>query len=436
MKRFTKSHLSHPRNSCILYITYDGILDPLGSSQILPYLKQLSLGGQCIHILSFEKTDRFQAFAKNINDDLAKYLIPWTPLVFTNSYGVIGKIWDLIRMIAAACVIAIKIKPAIVHARSHAPAQAAWLIKLLFRARFLFDCRGLWVDERVDKGGWVLSNPWHRFQYSAYKWIEKILFAQVDHMVVLTEAVIPEVLRLGVPSRQQVTVIPCCADFQHFQLVTPQRRKMARAECKITETSLVLGYLGSVGGMYMPERFLRLVELASGRHPSIQVLVLTPDEEKFHQLMQVHLPAALHQAVHIRSANRDQVARWLPAMDLLVSLIQPSYARMGSSPTKLAEAWATGIPAICNSGVGDVSALVEELDAGMVIDAESNSDLIAAADSLLALIHKGGARLRKAAQERLGLEVASGRYLQIYEQLRLGNWVTGQPVHRRESCEP
>jgi len=414
-----------------LFITYDGLLDPLGGSQILPYLKAIATREDHLHVLSFEKPERYALAAGALREALAHTTIRWTPLVFTRRGGTAGKLWDLVRMQLTACRIAARIQPSVVHARSHAPAQAALLIKQLFGARYLFDCRGLWVDERVDKGGWVLSNPWHRLQYRAHKWIERILFSQVDHMVVLTEAVIPEVLRLGVPSRQHITVIPCCADFRHFQLVTPQSRLMARAECKIPEASLVLGYLGSVGGMYMPERFLRLVELASARYPSLQVLVLTPDEEKFHHLIQVHLPAALHQRFQVRSANRDQVARWLPAMDLLVSLIQPSYARMGSSPTKLAEAWAMGIPAICNSGVGDVSALVEELDSGMVIDAESNSDLIAAADSLLGLIHKGGARLRKSSQDRLGLEVASERYLQIYERLRPGIRIPSQPMDRR-----
>ena len=407
------------RNQNSLFVTYDGLLDPLGSSQILPYLKAIATSEDHMHVLSFEKPERFALAASALHEVLSTTTIRWSPLIFTRRWGALGKIWDLVRMQLVACLIAVQIQPSVVHARGHAPAQAALLIKQLFRARFLFDCRGLWVDERVDKGGWVLSNPWHRLQYRAYKWIEKILFAQVDHMVVLTKAVVPEVLRLGVPSKQKITVIPCCADFRHFQLATPLSRKIARAECKIPEASLVLGYLGSVGGMYMPERFLRLVELASARHPSLQVLVLTPDEEKFHQLMQVHLPAVLHKAVHIRSANRDQVARWLPAIDLLVSLIQPSYARMGSSPTKLAEAWATGIPAICNSGVGDVAALVQELDAGVVIDADSDPDLTAAADCLLNLIHKGGPRLRKAAQARLGLEVASQRYLQIYNDLRV-----------------
>jgi glycosyltransferase involved in cell wall biosynthesis len=135
--------------------------------------------------------------------------------------------------------------------------------------------------------------------------------------------------------------------------------------------------------------------------------------------MQIHIPAALHPHVHVRAANRDQVARWLPAIDLLVSLIQPSYARIGSSPTKLAEAWAMGIPAICNHGVGDVAALVAELDAGIVIDAGSEADLLGIVDALPSLLSKKGKRLRESAQSRLSLELAAGRYRQIYNNLRV-----------------
>ena len=38
----------------ILYLTYDGLTDPLGQSQILPYLIKLSLDNE-IHIISAEK---------------------------------------------------------------------------------------------------------------------------------------------------------------------------------------------------------------------------------------------------------------------------------------------------------------------------------------------------------------------------------------------
>ena len=42
-------------NTC-LYFTYDGLLDPLGQSQILPYILNLSEKGFKFIIISYEKT--------------------------------------------------------------------------------------------------------------------------------------------------------------------------------------------------------------------------------------------------------------------------------------------------------------------------------------------------------------------------------------------
>lgn len=407
-----------PHNAKSLFITYDGLLDPLGASQILPYLRAIASKENQLHILSFEKPERFQNGAAKLRTEFANTPIRWTPLIFTRSVGMLGKIWDLIRMHAAAVGMASWIRPSVVHARGHAPAQVGLLLKRVFKARLLFDFRGLWVDERVDKGGWRLTNTSHRLQYLYFKHVEQKLLRQADHVVVLTEAVVPEVLRLGVHNRDRITVIPCCADFKHFPPATAESRQRARRQLGIDDTSLVLGYLGSVGGMYLTERFLQLVTIAANQQPNLQVLVLTPDREAFWELADQQLPRQIKPIVHIRTANREQVAQWLPAMDLLVSFIAPSYARLGSSPTKLAEAWACCIPALCNSGVGDVAQLVKELDAGMVIDAASDQELKAAAQALPTLIHKGGARLRHAAQARLSLELAAERYIEIYHLLR------------------
>ena len=50
----------------ILYLTYDGITDPLGQSQILPYLFGLSKNNNYkITIISFEKNENFK-----LNQDL------------------------------------------------------------------------------------------------------------------------------------------------------------------------------------------------------------------------------------------------------------------------------------------------------------------------------------------------------------------------------
>ena len=379
-----------PRSAKSLFITYDGLLDPLGSSQILPYLRAIASTEDQLHILSFEKQDRFERGAAQLRAELANSAISWSPLIFTRSGGILGKLWDLLRMHAAAVAIAFRIRPSLVHARGHAPAQVGLLLKRLFKARLLFDFRGLWVEERVDKGSWQLTNPWHRWQYQYYKQVEQDLLRQADHLVVLTEAVVPEVLRLGVLTRDRITVIPCCADFNYFPLATTDQRQKARRQLGIPERSLVLGYLGSVGGMYLTERFLQLVSFAATQLTNVQVLVLTPDREAFLKLMDQQLPRPIRLIVHVHSADRKHVAAWLPAMNLLVAFARPGYARISMSPTKLAEAWASGIPALCNSGVGDVAQLVIELDSGMVIDAAADQELEAAVKAIPALINKGG----------------------------------------------
>ena len=38
----------------VLYLSYDGLMEPLGQSQILPYLRQLAKGRK-ITLITFEK---------------------------------------------------------------------------------------------------------------------------------------------------------------------------------------------------------------------------------------------------------------------------------------------------------------------------------------------------------------------------------------------
>lgn len=403
--------------SPVLYITYDGLLDPLGSSQILPYVKGIAAHPRAVHILSFEKRARSESGEAALCTKLSDLGINWTLRTFTSGYGVVGKLWDLLRMYYFGFRTAVRAKSSIVHARGHAAAQVGLFLKRWLGLKLIFDFRGLWVDERVDKGGWDLAKLFHRLQYLYYKRVERNLLRQADHVVVLTEAVIDEVLRLGVPSISKITVIPCCADFDHFVLADHVARKAARRELAIPHDVMVLGYLGSVGGMYLSDRFFRLMEIAAEANPNLHLLALTPDVVRFREEMQQYLPESLHPRAHILSASRDEVAKWLPAIDVLVSFIRPSYARMASSPTKLAESFASGIPAICNTGVGDVTGLLRELDAGVVVDADSDHELVAVSNALPLLIAKGGSRLRKSARQVLGLELAAERYRSVYNKL-------------------
>ena len=50
----------------ILYLSYDGMTDPLGQSQVLPYLTNLDNDRE-IHIISCEKASAFKKYQSDIN---------------------------------------------------------------------------------------------------------------------------------------------------------------------------------------------------------------------------------------------------------------------------------------------------------------------------------------------------------------------------------
>lgn len=400
-----------------MFITYDGLLDTLGGSQILPYIKGIAATQGGMVVLSFEKPDRFVRGQQAMAADLHAHGICWKPLRFTSGLGALGKLWDFARMYFWGAWLAHKHGVRVVHARGHPTAQIGLFVKRLLGTHLIFDCRGLWVDERVDKGGWDMRRPLHRLQYQHFKRVERKLFTQADQVVVLTHKVVDEVVKLGATPASKVTVIPCCADFDHFPLSTASRKTRARDVIGIPQDARVLGYLGSVGRVYMLDCFFRLFELAARQYEDCHALVITQDVEALRQVMSRNLPVGLHERVHVKPASRTEVPNVLPAMDVLVSFILPSYARMSQSPTKLAECFAEGIPAICNDGVGDVAAQIQQLGAGVIVNPASDADLTTVVQKLDEVCAMGGQRLRDAARPLLGLEVAEERYRLVYSKL-------------------
>jgi len=401
----------------VLYITYDGLLDPLGPSQILPYIKDISKHQEEVVVVSFEKSEQLLKGKDILLSDLQNYPIEWRPLLFTKGLGILGKLLDLSRMYLTAFIIVCKHNVRVVHTRSHPPAQAGLFVKRITKAKFIFDFRGLWVDERVDKGSWDLNRFFHRLQYKYYKRIERKLLAQSDHVVVLTNKVVNEVMKLGSIERSRITVIPCCADYKHFPLATSTHKKEARISLGIPSDAFVLGYLGSIGKMYLLDRFFRLFKLAVNVRKDCHALLITRDTTALKQLIESYLTPDLSDRIHVRPASRDEVPVVLPSIDVMVSFIFSTYARQGSSPTKMAESFAMGIPVIANPGVGDVKRVVDHIDGGYLVDPSSDANLMEVVQNLDKIYSKGGIRLRDASRPILGLEYASQSYKSVYDKL-------------------
>jgi glycosyltransferase involved in cell wall biosynthesis len=399
----------------VLFISYDGLLDQLGASQILPYLEGLASRVYKIHIISFEKREKISKKSLELNQRLEDKGIYWHPLIFSSKYGIFGKVFDAIKMQCFSFYLSWKNSIDIIHCRSHLPAITGGVIKLIFGTKLLFDFRGLWVDERIDKGGWKTEFLFHRIQYQLFKIIEKFLISSADHIVVLTEKVIKEINNLGEKNAQKITVIPCCADYSHFKIfddcLSPKK------DLNIPENSTVIGYLGSVGKMYMIKDLLFFFKAYIADYPSSILLIITEEIDNFMIIATKELNPEQLANIRIQSASREKVPQLINIMDVMVMFCVPSYARIAACPTKMGESLACGVPIISNEGIGDVSEIISKISGGIILHDTSSRSIAYGIEEFQKGNFLSGDKLRKASKEIFSLDLGIEKYTQVYESI-------------------
>ena len=90
--------MNHPKK--IIYITYDGVLEPLGQSQVLKYISKSNYNKNIL-LLSFEKEKNFTNkknldYTKNIINDAN---IKWEYFFYSNKFWILSKIIDMLKII-------------------------------------------------------------------------------------------------------------------------------------------------------------------------------------------------------------------------------------------------------------------------------------------------------------------------------------------------
>jgi glycosyltransferase involved in cell wall biosynthesis len=401
----------------VLYITYDGLTDPLGQSQVLPYLAGLAAMGHRITVLSCEKPGRMARDGDRIRWQCNAAGIGWAPLAYHKRPPILSSALDAAALQRAALRLHREQSFDIVHCRSYIPARAGLALKQRFGVKLLFDMRGFWPDEKVEGRNWPLANPLYRAVYRYFKRLESRLLRGADHFVSLTEAgkaqllTRPELAHDPAP----ITVIPCCVDFDHFPLATAERRKSARERLAIPADAHVLAYLGSLGSWYMLEEMLDFFNVYESRLGAARFLFVTPDAPE-----PIRAAAAARgidpDRLVIASATRDEVPELLAAADLGIFFIRPVFSKTASSPTKMGEMLAVGLPIIANGGVGDVEAMIDDMECGVAVREFTNEGYMEALVRLGSLDGSPDERRSKALpwfDVKLGIE----RYDRVYRSL-------------------
>lgn len=344
------------RKRRVVYVTYDGLSDALGASQVLPYVEGLAQKGHSFELLSFEKPGNSLAFRKEIAPN-----VRWTALRYHKTPTVPATSFDLAQGAATSVLQMLLTGADLIHTRSYVAATLALPLVVALRKPLLFDTRGLWPEERVDGGIWRRESKIYRTATA----MERVLFSQADAVTVLTNNV-QNYLRTEYAHRAElrapIRVIPTCADLDLFSTdATPDPEVTAKVG-----DARVLAYVGSIGTWYMANEMARFY-LAWRKVLSPQktrLLIVSRDDP---ETIAAPLRAAgCADEMVVVSAQRSRVPGLIRTADAALSFVRESLSKRASAPTKIGEYLGCGVP-VAATLIGDASRVLAEPGAGIAI---------------------------------------------------------------------
>lgn len=382
----------------ILYLTHNAVATPLVRSQVLPYLRGLLERGFDVHLVTFERGEPFPAG----EFPTAR----WHPLRARSGSSILAKVADIVSGAALVHGIVRRERVDILHARSYLPAAIAWCVALLTGRPYVFDMRGFLPEEYLDGGHWTARDV----RYRALRLAETRLFAEASVIVSLTHA---GARRLKGERRYArwvgdtpIEVIPCAVDLERFH---PGERE---------HDAPTLVYSGSLGMWYLLDEMLRVYAHARELLPALRFLILNRNE---HDVAAGAIArAGLGDApIAVVKADFADIPAHLASADVAIALLRQVPSKIGSSPIKIGEYLACGLPVVVNEGLGDTAELVRRYGAGYVVPSFSHEELRLAGARVAALASDpaAGRNARRLAEETLDLRLGVDRYAGVYERL-------------------
>jgi glycosyltransferase involved in cell wall biosynthesis len=385
----------------ISYFSYDGILEPLGNSQVLNYLVLLSKNYK-ITLFTFEKSIDLKNTARlNLTKKICiENSIEWKYSVFN-----VGSIKSFFNPFKYCFFIFSNyfILSRIIHARSFIPSVVAYLIsKFKIKTKFIYDMRGYWIEEKVDVGK-INSRS---VIYMILSKLDKKIIKNASHIVTLSQVSNNYIKQKFNKKPEQITTIYTCTDLNKFKLE------------KKFNSKICFGYVGTTIGWYQFEETLDFIKLALDKIPNSFFKIITRDnkEELISRISQKDIDL---NKIIINASTFENIQNEYADIDIAVFFIKKSFSKTASMPTKFGEFLASGISCIVNSEIGDMSTIIQNNPkCGFIINNFNSKEYKNLINELPIInLHKNALECRYVAENYFSLEKGAIAYSLIYESL-------------------
>lgn len=389
-----------------LYLTRNGLLEPLGQTQVFSYLRGLSQEHR-ITLITYEKDNDWADTQRvaQMRAECERLGIRWLPQRFRPRPKVIAPAISMVRMVWLVVREVRRQRVRLIHARSYIPAAVALVVSRLTGVPFLFDMRALWPEELITAGRLRRGSMLHKAMVAS----ERACLRHAGGVVSLTHAA-AEHLRRVYPedlAGQTVAVIPTCADLDRFVPASqaPSQR--------------VIGCLGTVlSGWFRLDWLAAFLAVVAKRDPELRFELTTRDDPAKVRAA-IGGNADLQSRLRIAPSASERVHEVLQGQMASVMFFTQGLGKLGSSPTRMGEILGCGLPVIANDGVGDVAQIIRERRVGVLVSDSSEEAMEAAWDELRELMDDPGlgARCRSAAEEVFSLEGGTAAYSTLYAEV-------------------
>ena len=421
--------MSNRTNAAVtgLYVCYWSLQDPLCQTQSLAYLRELTARGHRFALMTFEqqKYAITPSQSSAMKRELASEGIYWYPLNYHKRFLLLSKACDFVCGVGKGLWIVARHRPQVVHSRASTAAAIALTLSRLCRIKFLYDADSMISEEYADTGHWSRGS----WAFRTTAWLERQARRNAHSIVVLSERMRRDFIdELG--DIVSIEAIPCCVDTTAFRY-DPRAREVRRRELGIDDEKLLV-YAGKTGRRYLIDEMFEFFEVARRRIGRARLMILSGDPPETFRSIAEGLGVD-HREYFVRHASRTEVGEWLSASDAGLAFIRSESCERGSSPVKIGEYLAVGLPVVVTDGIGDYSDLIERERLGVVVKELTAGSYLESTDRLNSLWAEGNSlreRCRAVAEANISIQLTGAeRYQAVYQELLGSASAITEPEH-------
>lgn len=388
--------------------------DPLGQSQVIPYVKGLQANGHQMYLMSYEKPERYQQYKHTVEGLLIDTGVIWIPFTYHKRFSILATLYDLIIGFFYLSFFIPRKKIKLIHCRSYISSVLGLLFKVLYGRKFIFDMRGFWADERIEGG--IFKKNW---LYYFFKWLEKKFLQKADATISLTQAAIREMATWPYVTPdilKKIHHITTCCDIESYNKT--YELNMHRS---FDPNNITFVYVGSIGPWHSFDEIKSFLTFTYSYLPQAKFKMIV---QWGRELLEDFLKKSQwdSQRFEILTLTHKEIPQALVGIDIGFFFIPPVYAKISSSPTKMGEMLAAGIPSITGHSIGDVDQLINTNKIGAILTTFDNTHYQVAIDNVLQQLNSNASNTKQqclwVANDYFSLAKGIEHYNNIYQAIQ------------------